>query len=74
MQTVLLMRTWFLFHHIVMTVVMGAQHHRVLQIKSVVRIFFFFNVLTFEFYSAITAFASIWQISMAVKELSFHHL
>lgn len=35
---------------------------------------FFFYLLTFEFYSDIIAFASIGQISVAVKELSFPHL
>lgn len=68
LQTVLLMRTWFLFHHIVVTVVKG-QRHRVLQMKSGIMIFL--NLLPFEFYSDIVAFASIGQISMAVKELSF---
>lgn len=41
--------------------------------KSVIRIFFLY-LLTFEFYSDIIAFASIGQISVAVKELSFPHL
>lgn len=69
LQTVLLMRTWFIFHHIVMAVVMGAQHHRVLQMKSVIRIYFLY-LLILEFYSDIIAFTSIGQISMAVKEFS----
>lgn len=56
-----------------MTVVMGAQCYRVLQMKSVIRIFFLY-LLTFEFYFDIIAFASIGQISVAVKELSFPHL
>lgn len=36
--------------------------------------FFFLYLLTFEFYFDIIAFASIGQISVAVKELSFPHL